>query len=340
MAIIFIGKEFKYRNFIQTQIFSKYKTDEIYYFDNVEFEIESILGQHKEVLVVSNEKLYSTIAKIIATLNDDILELKNGYLVPTNTILFDKNSFLISHNDTLINLIKITDFIPNILLKKEIFTLHIFNYDLMMVQTFIKPIFETFQIDYTIYQNEGRWCEVKFEKFNESLIKQLKGFIPHIIFEDNIFKYLKNKLSQLNKKITFAESCTGGLIASNLTKIAGSSEVFDGSVVSYANKIKSKWLNVSENVLENFGAVSKECVEEMLEGVLKLTQSDYAIAVSGIAGPEGGSDIKPVGTVYIGVANKENKYIERIIFKGSRQEVQYQAMLYSIGLLIRKFELY
>ncbi|MCU0646285.1 MAG: CinA family protein [bacterium] len=102
--------------------------------------------------------------------------------------------------------------------------------------------------------------------------------------------------------IATAESCTGGLIAKLMTDIPGSSEVFVGGIVSYSNDIKEKWLGVSHETLEKFGAVSEKTISEMLDGILKKTGSDLGIAVSGIAGPGGGTLEKPVGTVYIGVA--------------------------------------
>ena len=338
MAIIFIGKEFKYRNFLQNYIFEQYFSNKIYFFDNVNFDVELL---KEESLIVTDEKNYPTISKIVATLTDDNLELKDGYLLPSKTILYEKNSYLVSYNDNLINIIKITDYIPNILLDKEEYTIHIFNYDLQTAEMFIKTIFESFKIDYTIYENEGGWCEIKFKKYSENLLKQLRGFIPHLIFSNNIFSYLKSKLEEQNKKLTFAESCTGGLIASYITKIPGSSNVFDGSVVSYANKMKSEWLGVDERVLEKFGAVSEETIQQMLLGILEISGSDYAIAVSGIAGPDGGSDIKPVGTVFIGVGNKEGKFIvERYNFKGNREQVQYQTMMHSIKLLMKFFNFF
>ena len=334
MAIIFIGKEFKYRKFLQNYIFSKYKSKNISYFDNVNFDIEKLLK--KESLIITNEKTYSIISKIIATLNDDVLEIKNSYLLPSKTILYEKNSYLIENNENLINVIKITDFIPNILLNNEIYTIHIFNYDVQTADMFVKTIFESFKIDYTIYENEGGWCEIKFDKLNENLIKQLKGFIPHMIFSNNIFSYIKSQLEYKNQKLTFAESCTGGLISSYITKIAGSSHIFDGSVISYANKIKSEWLGVDERVLEKFGAVSEETVQQMLLGILEISGSDYAIAVSGIAGPDGGSDSKPVGTVFIGVGDKNGSFmVERHYFKGDREQVQYKTMMHSIKLFIK-----
>jgi nicotinamide-nucleotide amidase len=217
----------------------------------------------------------------------------------------------------------------------EYYRLHIFNYDKDSAELFVKPIFESFNMSYTIYENEGGWCEIVIPNLNEMLLKQLKGFIPHIIISNNIFEYLKERLEFNNKKITFAESCTGGLIASFLTKISGSSNVFDGSVVSYANEIKSKWLGVDERVLEKFGAVSEETVQQMLLGILEISESDYAIAVSGIAGPSGGTITKPIGTVFVGVSDKSGKFVvERLQLSGSREEVQYKTMMNAIRIFL------
>ena len=145
----------------------------------------------------------------------------------------------------------------------------------------------------------------------------------------NIIDRLKDK----NQTVSFAESCTGGRIASEFTAISGASAVFGGSCVTYSNEIKSKWLGVSEETLSRYGAVSKECVDEMLRGIAKLANSDYAIAVSGVAGPTGGTKEKPIGTVYIGILNQNSTIIEKRLFKGNRDSIQNQATSSSIELL-------
>ena len=336
MVTIFIGKEFKYREFLQNYILNSYKSDKIYFFGNIDFGIEEIISEYSEVLIVTNEILYSTISKMVATLNNDVLEFKDKYLIPTKTIMYEKNSFLMEINETLINVIKVTRFIPNIFLENGYYTFHIFNYDLETANLFVKPIFDSFGIDFSIFMNEGGWCEIKVEKINRNLIKQLKGFIPNIIISNNIFEYLKEKLQIKNEKITFAESCTGGLISSYFTKVSGISDVFDGSVISYANRIKSEWLGVDNRVLEKFGAVSEEVVQQMLLGILEISSSDYAIAVSGIAGPNGGTDVKPIGTIFIGVGDKNGKFIvERLNLDGNREQIQYQTLMHSIRILIK-----
>jgi len=137
-------------------------------------------------------------------------------------------------------------------------------------------------------------------------------------------------LRQRQQTITFAESCTGGQIAAEFTAIPGVSAVFDGAVVSYANHIKEQWLGVRAETLARYGAVSAECVTEMLSGVLKLAGADCAIAVSGIAGPDGGTPDKPVGTVYIGIKTPQDEVVYHNLFKGERDEIQRQSVTFAI----------
>ncbi|MBN2825911.1 MAG: CinA family protein [Campylobacterales bacterium] len=146
-------------------------------------------------------------------------------------------------------------------------------------------------------------------------------------------KFIVEKLKEAQQTISFAESCTGGRVASAFTAIAGVSAVLNGSVVSYSNEIKHQWLGVSKDVLENYGAVSKECVEQMLRGVAKMAHSDYALAISGIAGPDGGSECKPVGTVYVGVLTPDTIEITHNLFEGDREAVQEQSTQKAIEML-------
>ena len=144
-----------------------------------------------------------------------------------------------------------------------------------------------------------------------------------ITFNQEDMLILQNSLRKHGKKITCAESCTGGLIASMITSLSGSSDIFDGSVVTYSNKIKNQELNVQINTLENFGAVSVEVVKEMLSGSLKKFNADFSIAVSGVAGPNGGTKEKPVGTVIIGISGKKlGSKVDVYCFSGNREEVQ------------------
>lgn len=158
----------------------------------------------------------------------------------------------------------------------------------------------------------------------------------------NIRKLTEKIIHELTKKgqtISFAESCTGGRIASAFTAVSGASEVLHGACVTYSNDIKHQWLGVSNEILENYGAVSEPCVAQMLEGIQKMTGSDYAIAVSGIAGPTGGTEFKPVGTVYIGIKTPFDQKVYHCNFNGSREDVQEQSTLFAIEKMAEVLEI-
>lgn len=155
------------------------------------------------------------------------------------------------------------------------------------------------------------------EKFGE-LQKLLRDIL--VIAEDApLEKALGDLLLEKKKTIATAESCSGGYIAHLLTSIPGSSEYYKGSIIAYNNTIKEKLLNVESATLNIHGAVSSETVSEMLDGLLKSTDADYGIAVSGIMGPGGGTDKKPVGTVWIAVGSAEKHTTTSFHFRFDRQ---------------------
>jgi competence/damage-inducible protein CinA-like protein len=161
-------------------------------------------------------------------------------------------------------------------------------------------------------------------------IYQLFG--DHIIGEGDIqlAECVLNLLRQRGQTITTAESCTGGLIASMLTRIAGSSDGFHAGFVTYANEIKQSVLGVSAADLEKEGAVSETVVRQMAMGALEKSNADYAISVSGIAGPDGGSEEKPVGTVWIGWGSRENFKTRCLCWPVER--TLFQTMIAAAGL--------
>jgi nicotinamide-nucleotide amidase len=155
----------------------------------------------------------------------------------------------------------------------------------------------------------------------ENEIEKLKNIIGDAIYGEgttSLQEVIGNILLSEKKTVSTAESCTGGYMASLLTSIPGASGYFMGSVVSYDNRIKRGVLKVKNETLERYGAVSKECVEEMAIGVRELMGTDYAVATSGIAGPLGGSKEKPVGTIWMAVAGKNSLVSKKMVFKGSR----------------------
>jgi nicotinamide-nucleotide amidase len=160
------------------------------------------------------------------------------------------------------------------------------------------------------------------EKALEENFSELKTYVTDVmvIDEDISFEMLLGRLlKEKNKTVATAESCTGGYIAHLITSVAGSSEYFKGSVVSYDNSIKKNVLHVDDVTLNTVGAVSEETVEQMTEGVLNVMQTDYAVAVSGIMGPGGGSEEKPAGTVWIAVGNKNKIETKKFKFRFDRK---------------------
>lgn len=156
----------------------------------------------------------------------------------------------------------------------------------------------------------------------EAEISRLKGIIGDVIYsyEDDTLENCIGKMLKRHKKtLSTAESCTGGSIASHITSVPGSSDYFLGSVVSYANSVKEKVLGVPEEIIEKYGAVSEECVRAMAEGVRKITGSDFSVATSGIAGPGGGSETKPVGLVWISVSSERGTEAMKLNFNSDRK---------------------
>ena len=132
-------------------------------------------------------------------------------------------------------------------------------------------------------------------------------------------KSLIKKLVRKKLKISSAESCTGGMLASKITSISGASKVFNLGLVTYSNQAKIKILKVNKNIIKKYGAVSQECCEAMVVNLSKISQANINIAITGIAGPKGGTKKKPVGLVFIGVKKGNKIIISKNIFKSNNR---------------------
>lgn len=153
-------------------------------------------------------------------------------------------------------------------------------------------------------------------------VEKLIALIPELVYgfdNDTIEKVIGNRLRELGKTVSTAESCTGGLIAHKITSVSGSSEYFLGSIVSYANEVKMNAIGVSEENLKTYGAVSEEVVIQMAEGARRELKTDYSIATSGVAGPTGGTDEKPVGTVWIAISGPKRTTAKKFKMGHNRQ---------------------
>jgi len=140
-----------------------------------------------------------------------------------------------------------------------------------------------------------------------------------------------------NRRIALAESCTGGLVCAALTEIPGSSAVLDRGFVTYSNESKLEVLDVQEDIIDAFGAVSAATAWAMAQGAIKHSEADVAVAVSGIAGPEGGSEFKPVGTVVFARSDRGSDEVnadERLLKGSNRAEIRHQAALVALELLL------
>lgn len=167
-------------------------------------------------------------------------------------------------------------------------------------------------------------------------IKELNGLIPSYIFgyeNDTLEKLVGELLKKNDSVLATAESCTGGYIAHLITSVPGSSAYFSGSVIAYSDLIKQNILGVDKRLIQEKGAVSKEVVKEMALGILEKYNSDYAISCSGIAGPDGGSTEKPVGTVWVGVASKTDVLVKKFHFGNNRQYTIRATALTALNLL-------
>lgn len=181
--------------------------------------------------------------------------------------------------------------------------------------------------------------QISLQRDMEYLAMELKALVKDWLVADedvSIAQALSDLLRQKGRTLATAESCTGGYISHLITSLSGSSKVFNGTVVSYANKAKQGVLHVREATLQQFGAVSEQTVTEMAKGVLNIMNTDYAIATSGIMGPEGGTAEKPVGTVWIAVASKKRLHAVKYNFRYDRQRNIEFAANTALNLL-RKF---
>ena len=149
-------------------------------------------------------------------------------------------------------------------------------------------------------------------------------------------KSLVKKLIKKKLKISFAESCTGGLLASSITSVSGSSKIFNLGLITYSNQAKIKFLKVNKNIIQKYGAVSHECCSAMVNNLSKTSKANINISITGIAGPKGGTKQKPVGLVYIGVKKDNKTQINKCLFKNKkRSSIQKATVKKALELVLR-----
>jgi nicotinamide-nucleotide amidase len=183
----------------------------------------------------------------------------------------------------------------------------------------------------------GEQAEKLDEEIEQQAVLLYELIGKHIFAESDVEleQVIHQWMIDHNKTLSTAESCTGGTIASMLTKLPGASKYFEGSTVCYSYEIKERLLGVKTETLNTYGAVSEETVKEMVEGALKLHQTDYTVAVSGIAGPDGGTEEKPVGTVWIAIGGPEGTKTKKFRFSTNRERNITMASLSALNMLRR-----
>jgi nicotinamide-nucleotide amidase len=352
-ALFIVGENIKYNtilvDYIQRAIKERLQALDTFYLlegsdKNLFLSLEEAISKNNNLIIATDEKNFNIIGKILSTIHNDSLVLKQEMLLPSKSSVYDENTYMIETKNNKINVLRIKENqkLPAILLNKQnnIKFINVFDIDEESCQILLSPIAENFEIKIKIIKIIEGWNLIKIESLKygqiNNFIESAKQLLnKKIIAKEDVVSYITYKLIKNNKKITVAESCTGGLLSSMFIRNSGVSNIINGNLVTYANEIKEAWLGVSAETLEDYGAVSEQCVKEMLEGAINVSNSDIALAISGIAGPDGGTKEKPVGTIYIGAKNKDNgQIIERLYLKGDRVYIQNQAVLYAIKLLL------
>ena len=181
--------------------------------------------------------------------------------------------------------------------------------------------------------------EEEAKKLVKPVVKEIKNRFGDCVYSTKEEETLEQAVVKLLKKyeltVTTAESCTGGLLAGRIINVPGASEVYNEGFITYSNKAKRKYLDVSKSTLKKYGAVSEQTAREMATGGVFATDSDACVAVTGLAGPDGGSEEKPVGLVYIATYMKDKVNVQKYQFKGNRAKIREQAVVKGLDLLRR-----
>jgi len=353
LHVIFIGVKFIYNIALQEYVLRQLKkccgtpSAISFYKDgnNALFlELQEKIEKIDNILVVTSKNNYATVGKLLCTITEDNLSVKDeNMLFPSKVEYFEKNSYLLRYGQHNINVLCVDEMkkLPTIFLtnEKEEQVIQLFGESEHSAKVLLEPLAQTYDVKLEFVQIVHGWIElhVTGKKYGNvtKFVSSVKQLSPKkVIITENIMQHIIEVLSKKQKTISFAESCTGGLLSYFLTKNNGASKILNGALITYSNEIKSKWLAVDEETLKHFGAVSREVVEQMAEGVMKVSDADYTISISGIAGDSGGTPEKPVGTVYIGIKTTSYQFQEHFIFEGDRNYVQYQSVLFAIKMLL------
>ncbi|WP_456430391.1 CinA family protein [Nitratifractor sp.] len=304
--------------------------------------LQNILSSEEDLLIFARSETSALISELLCRLNGDTLRMDGELVVPSRIQDLLHKSYLYEINGRRVNVVvsEVGEELSPLLLEpigKKV--LHLFLEEEKLPPTLEKILWKENRTLERVQILPG-W--LRLELYGEENIGRLESelapWFARTIPGDSLVESLIHYLASIGKKITFAESCTGGLLAATFTSEPGASEILEGSYVTYSNRIKAGWLGVREETLREFGAVSRECVLEMAEGAQRNLEADIAIAVSGIAGPTGAVPGKPVGTVWVCLRNGKEVRTERLQLQGDRNAVQDQTLLYALKFLVASEE--
>ena len=219
-----------------------------------------------------------------------------------------------------------------------------------VVDSRVGPIYKSYpQVETTILSSPGivelysYWVGEANQELAESQLEELHSRLVEKL-GDSLFTDQEESLEEVvgrillksGKSVATAESCTGGLLGKMLTDVPGSSDYYQGGVICYSNRLKSNFVGVDRTSLQRFGAVSEEVARQMAFGIRESTGADFGLSVTGIAGPDGGTPEKPVGLVFIGLADDQDVQVRQERFPGSREAIRMRASRYALDWLRRK----
>ena len=352
LHLLFIGNKFIYNRSLKEYVIRQVEQNcdfvsSVTYFkesDNSLFlYLEKELNSSVQLIIVTSKQNFSTIGKLISTVTSDNQILKDNMLIPSKADVFQERSYLLEYKNSITNVLYIDEMqkMPDLLIHSQDSNaiVHIFQESKDNAFALLNSIAQTYDVYIEIVEIIDGWLRVdirskKYGNISKFINSAKNLLLNKLITASSISAYIIETLSKNHKKITFAESCSGGLLSYYITSQNGASKILDGSLVTYSNDLKENWLAVEHTVLEEFGAVSNEVVKEMSEGALNVSGADYAISISGIAGDTGGTVEKPVGTVCVGVRSKTKHKEEHLTLHGDRNYVQHQSVLFAIKMLL------
>lgn len=350
--VIFVGNRLilneSYERYIVRHIKEKLSSiDSISYFEESDkdlfLHLEQRLKMESKLVIITTKNTFTIVGKLLSTVTADNQVLKESMLIPSRASILENGSYLLGFHTSEINVLLAHEGkkLPPLLIDDENRSgwIHVFNEELSSVMALLEPLAQNFDVKLESSELIEGWVKVKITARKHGNMAQFiassKGLLHHkVIAASNISAYIIEKLSKNHKKISFAESCSGGSLAYYFTSQSGASNVYEGSLITYDNTLKANWLAVDDDSLETHGAVSADVVNQMSEGALNVSYADFSLAISGIAGPTGETEGKPVGTVYISARSKTSVHTERFHFEGDRNYIQEQSVLMAVKMLL------